>query len=160
MAAFGRLLPRRAKILHTSFAASSSKTLYPQPRFCHGFASQRQALNAFKDPIPVSTPKSTWFPHMVVLAGFLGGYVLDKAYADAGEVSAKSPLPSELPAAESPLPSESHTSYEDLEETAKKERRRLEDLLKSKGMQYGSYPKFTVAVKGQKVNSLVHNILH
>ena len=36
MAAFGRLLPRRAKILHTSFAASSSKTLNPQPRVCHG----------------------------------------------------------------------------------------------------------------------------
>lgn len=69
-------------------------------------------------------------------------------------------MPSELPAAESPLPSEPHASYGDLEETAKKERRRLEDLLKSKGMQYGSYPKFTVAVKGQKVNILASNMLH
>lgn len=156
MAAVRRLLLRRAKTLHGSFAASSSKTLNPnplflQPRFHHGFASQRQASNAFKDPIPVSAPKSTWFPHIVVLAGFLGSYVLDKAHADAGEVAAKSPMPSELPAAESPLPSEPHASYGDLEETAKKERRRLEDLLKSKGMQYGSYPKFTVAVKGQKI---------
>lgn len=33
---------------------------------------------------------------------------------------------------------------------ARKERCRLEDLIKSKGMQYGSYPQFTVAVKGQK----------
>lgn len=156
MAAVRRLLLRKAKTLHSSFAASSSKTLNPNPlflhpRFYHGFASQRQSSNAYKDPIPVSSPKSTWFPHMAVLAGFLGSYVLDQAYADGGEVAAKSPMPSELPAAESPLPSEPHASYGDLEETAKKERRRLEDLLKSKGMQYGSYPKFTVAVKGQKI---------
>lgn len=50
-----------------------------------------------------------------------------------------------------PLPSESPSSHVDLEEAARKERQRLEGLLKSKGMQYGSYPRFTVAVKGQKV---------
>ena len=50
----------------------------------------------------------------------------------------------------SPLPSES-PSHVDLEDTARKERQRLEALLKGKGMQYGSYPRFTVAVKGQKV---------
>lgn len=43
----------------------------------------------------------------------------------------------------------------DLEEVAKKERRRIEELLARKGMRYGSYPKFTVAVKGQKVNTLI-----
>lgn len=50
-----------------------------------------------------------------------------------------------------PLPSESPSNHVDLEEAARKERQRLEGLLKSKGMQYGSYPRFTVAVKGQKV---------
>lgn len=52
-----------------------------------------------------------------------------------------------------PMPSESPQtpSYNDLEETAKKERLRVEELLKSKGIRYGSYPRFTVAVKGQKV---------
>lgn len=49
------------------------------------------------------------------------------------------------------LPSESPSNHVDLEEAARKERQRLEGLLKSKGMQYGSYPRFTVAVKGQKV---------
>ncbi|WCJ20145.1 P-loop containing nucleoside triphosphate hydrolases superfamily protein [Euphorbia peplus] len=48
-------------------------------------------------------------------------------------------------------PSESPSKYKDLEEIAKKERERIESLLKSKGMNYGSYPRFTVAVKGQKV---------
>lgn len=49
------------------------------------------------------------------------------------------------------LPSESPASHEDLEETARKERRRIEELLKSKGVQHGSYPRFNVAIKGQKV---------
>ncbi|PON91300.1 Spastin [Trema orientale] len=50
-----------------------------------------------------------------------------------------------------PLPSESPATYVDLEEIAKKERQRIEELLKSKGIRSGSYPRFTVAVKGQKV---------
>lgn len=68
--------------------------------------------------------------------------------------SAKSPsLPesSEIP----PLPESSPTaSHHNLEEIAKKEKARLEDLLKRKGGQAGFYPRFTVAVKGQKVGSL------
>lgn len=52
---------------------------------------------------------------------------------------------------EIPAPPESVPSYKDLEETAKKERLRLEELLKSKGLRVGSYPRFIVAVKGQKV---------
>lgn len=42
-----------------------------------------------------------------------------------------------------------------MEAIAKKERTRLEELLKTKGMQYGSYPRFTVAVKGKKVIRLL-----
>ncbi|GJV28902.1 hypothetical protein Tco_1385350 [Tanacetum coccineum] len=42
-------------------------------------------------------------------------------------------------------------AHVDMEAIAKKERTWLEELLKSKGMPYGSYPRFTVAVKGQKV---------
>ncbi|KAL8469064.1 hypothetical protein ACS0TY_032052 [Phlomoides rotata] len=65
--------------------------------------------------------------------------------------SAKSP-----PLAESaeipPLPESSPaTNHQNLEEIARKEKARLEELLKSKGGQTGSYPRFTVAVKGQKV---------
>lgn len=50
-----------------------------------------------------------------------------------------------------PTPSESPASYVDLEEIAKKERQRIEELLKAKGIRYGSYPRFTLAIKGQKV---------
>ncbi|CAN4124163.1 unnamed protein product [Withania somnifera] len=82
---------------------------------------------------------STTIP--VILAGLLGVGVLDVVYADSDEVGPKVP-PSDSP----PIP-----SHNPLEETAKMERRRLEILLKSKGVKYGSYPRFNVAVKGQKV---------
>ncbi|XP_022720660.1 uncharacterized protein LOC111278295 isoform X4 [Durio zibethinus] len=75
-----------------------------------------------------------------VLAGLLGAGVIETAYSDADEVASKPPLPSEPPA-----------NHVNLEETAKKERQRIEELLKDKGMKNGSYPRFTVAVKGQKV---------
>ncbi|GJR86373.1 hypothetical protein Tco_0210384 [Tanacetum coccineum] len=64
----------------------------------------------------------------------------NEKYAKLAEAEAKSPLPSEAPA-----------THVDMEAIAKKERTRLEELLKSKGMPYSSYPRFTVAVKGQKV---------
>lgn len=56
-----------------------------------------------------------------------------------------------LQIAGSHLPSESPSGGENIEEMAKRERLRIEELLKSKGMQHGSFPKFSVAVKGQKV---------
>ncbi|XP_021903020.1 uncharacterized protein LOC110818406, partial [Carica papaya] len=75
-----------------------------------------------------------------VLIGLFGVGAVERAYADAEEAAAKPPLSSESP-----------TNYADLEEIAKKERQRIEELLKSKGIQHGSYPRFTVAVKGQKL---------
>ncbi|XP_015574307.1 cell division control protein 48 homolog D isoform X3 [Ricinus communis] len=54
-------------------------------------------------------------------------------------------------AAKPSLPSESPSSYKDLEEIATKERQRIEGLLKLRGIKNGSYPRFMVAVKGQKV---------
>lgn len=43
------------------------------------------------------------------------------------------------------------------EDLARKERKRIMELIQKKGMQRGSYPQFDVAVKGQKVvpNSVV-----
>jgi hypothetical protein len=38
-----------------------------------------------------------------------------------------------------------------VEDLARKERRRIMELIESQGMLPGSYPKFDVAVKGQKV---------
>lgn len=75
-----------------------------------------------------------------LLAGLFGAGAIETAYSDADEVASTPPLPSEPPA-----------NHVNLEETAKKERQRIEQLLKDKGMKHGSYPRFTVAVKGQKV---------
>ncbi|KAJ6401994.1 hypothetical protein OIU84_014132 [Salix udensis] len=83
-------------------------------------------------------------PHSLfpaLLASFIGVGMLQVARADSDEIASEPPLPSES----------SPSSYGDLEEIAKKERQRIEELLKSKGIKYGSYPRFTIAVKGQKV---------
>ncbi|KAE9599085.1 putative adenosinetriphosphatase [Lupinus albus] len=47
---------------------------------------------------------------------------------------------------------DSANKTEDVESIAVKERYRIEELLRSRGIRYGSYPRFTVAVKGQKVS--------
>ncbi|KAJ4976727.1 hypothetical protein NE237_001833 [Protea cynaroides] len=75
-----------------------------------------------------------------VLTGVLGFGLQQISHADADTVDPQVPLPSEFP-----------SSYTDLENIVKQERLRLEALLKSRGMFYGSYPRFTVAMKGQKV---------
>lgn len=62
----------------------------------------------------------------VFLAGILGSGLVEVAYADDGGV--------------------------DVHESARKERERIEELLRSRGIRFGSYPRFTVAVKGQKVS--------
>ncbi|KMT04093.1 hypothetical protein BVRB_8g185470 [Beta vulgaris subsp. vulgaris] len=148
MAIFSRLFTNRA----WRSAIASSKTINPtffsqsqpqslQPRLHHGHGTQQQLFNAFKGRIPISVSESTLsFCTPLVLAGILGAGILDVAYADTSEVSTKSSSPSEIP-----------STYDDLEETAKKERRKLEDLIRTKGMKYGSYPRFAVAVKGQKI---------
>ncbi|GKE41503.1 hypothetical protein Tco_1468787, partial [Tanacetum coccineum] len=76
-----------------------------------------------------------------MLVGLLGLGLVEVSYADAPEAEAE---------AKSPLPLEAPVTHVDMEAIAKKEPTRLEELLKSKGMPYGSYPRFTVAVKGQK----------
>lgn len=77
-----------------------------------------------------------------LLASFFGIRMMDVAYADSGEADSKEPLPPESSAA---------SSNDILQDIAKKERKRVNDLLWSKGGDYSSYPRFTVAVKGQKV---------
>ncbi|KAL5097436.1 hypothetical protein RYX36_001763 [Vicia faba] len=61
-----------------------------------------------------------------VLAGLFGIGMVETAYADKG--------------------------CEDVQEIAKKERERIQDLLKTRGIRQGSCPHFSVAVKGQKVS--------
>ncbi|XP_021770815.1 uncharacterized protein LOC110735002 [Chenopodium quinoa] len=144
MATFSRLFTRRA----CRSAISSSKTINPtclaqplQTRLYHGCGTQQQVTSAFIGCIPFSSFESTrslCIP--LVLASIVGVGILDVAYADTSEVSADSPLPPDIP-----------SSYDNLEEIAKKEQWRLEDLIRSKGMEYGSYPQFTVALKGEKI---------
>ncbi|MED6123958.1 hypothetical protein PIB30_054494 [Stylosanthes scabra] len=67
-----------------------------------------------------------------MLAGFLGIGLAETAYADADHGGV--------------------AGGEDVHGVAKKERERIEELLRKKGVRYGSYPRFTVAVKGQKVS--------
>ncbi|KAI3456506.1 hypothetical protein Pfo_013169 [Paulownia fortunei] len=92
-----------------------------------------------------------------VLAGLLGFGLLDVAFADGDEAAAKTPTPPPPPppaeSAKTPPPPESPpaSSHHNLEEIARREKARLEELLKSKGGRVGSYPRFTVSVKGQKV---------
>lgn len=50
-----------------------------------------------------------------------------------------------------PLPAKDLSTHADMEEIAKKERQRIEQLIRNKGMKYGACPRFTVGVKGQKV---------
>lgn len=117
-----------------------------------------------------------------VLAGLIGLGGLEVAYADSEEVyvhhfvgdfvncqcirghtciielillliyvlqaASKQGLPADAPA-------------NNMEDIAKKQRQQIDDLLKSKGIRRGSYPNFTVSVKGQKViESLLGCNLH
>ncbi|XP_050206297.1 uncharacterized protein LOC126655933 [Mercurialis annua] len=73
---------------------------------------------------------SAIFP--AALAGLFGFGMLQVAYAEEAD-------------------SHSASLYKHLEDIAKQERHRIEDSLKLKGLKTGAYPKFIVAVKGQKV---------
>lgn len=53
------------------------------------------------------------------------------------------------------FPQEDRQASAASEDVVLRERQRLEEFLRSKGMQPGSYPPFVVAVKGQKVLTLV-----
>ncbi|XP_026408434.1 katanin p60 ATPase-containing subunit A-like 1 isoform X1 [Papaver somniferum] len=81
----------------------------------------------------------------VFLAGGFGMGMLNISHADANEADVQAP------SAESPSTETPPSDFENLEKIVRQERLRLEDLLKSKGMLRGSYPPFSVAVKGQKV---------
>lgn len=125
---------RLARALHAHYRTLASSSLSPSPSLPHNGIFECHGRTFSSRSVP-----STTIP--AILAGLLGVGVLDVAFADSDEVGPKVPS-SDSP----PIP-----SHNPLEETAKQERRRLENLLKSKGVKSGSYPRFNVAVKGQKV---------
>ncbi|ONI09868.1 hypothetical protein PRUPE_4G015000 [Prunus persica] len=146
-----RLVVRTARNRNWRSIPTPSQTLNPRPRvrsrdllnprllyhraFEHQFHSSASAIQV---PNPNGSGRNLMFP--AALAGLLGVGGIEVAYADAAEEPSS---PAESPATE---------SHVDLEEIAKKQRQKIEDLLKSKGIRRGSYPQFTVAVKGQKVS--------
>lgn len=119
-----------------------SRNIAKNPRLLHlRPVEQQNYSNASEIQWPKWVPNGSRLSLLLpaLLASFLGVGGLQTAYADAEEPTAR------------PTPSESPASYVDLEEIAKKERQRIEELLKAKGIRYGSYPRFTLAIKGQKV---------
>ncbi|XP_018460775.1 uncharacterized protein LOC108831758 [Raphanus sativus] len=70
------------------------------------------------------------------------------AYADSDEANYKSSSPIDPPQHSSSVPADPPPNYADI---AKKERARIQELIQSKGSQYGSCPRFNVSVRGQKI---------
>ncbi|XP_058200353.1 cell division cycle protein 48 homolog [Rhododendron vialii] len=133
--------------IRTCRAMAASKTLTPSyapslqfQRRLHDRSFEQNAYALEGQRLTVDSGIPVLFSVPAILAGLFGVGLLEVAHADADEAHPKTLLPSESP-----------SSHVDLEEAARKERQRLEGLLKTKGMQYGSYPRFTVAVKGQKI---------
>ncbi|KAI4371158.1 hypothetical protein MLD38_019424 [Melastoma candidum] len=81
---------------------------------------------------------STYCLLPAALAGIFGAGSLQMVYADSME-GAEGPVPS---------PSEGR----DLEQIAKDERARVTNMMRSKGQPHGFIPRFSVAVKGQRVS--------
>ncbi|KAI3495164.1 hypothetical protein L1887_37371 [Cichorium endivia] len=138
MASYRRL----ARTIQICRSMEFRKTLtpsFPAPRHL-SYRTIKHNNHSYHDSSWGSTNSSRLNYLPAMLAGIFGLNLVDIAYADAPEGEAKTPLPPESP-----------STHVDMEAIAKKERTRLEELLKSKGMQYGSYPRFTVAVKGKKV---------
>ncbi|KAL6281989.1 hypothetical protein ACE6H2_012918 [Prunus campanulata] len=138
-----RSIPTPSQTLNTRTRVRSR--VLPNPRLLYHRAFEQQfhsSASEIQVPNPNGSGRNLMFP--AVLAGLLGVGGIEVAYADAAEKDISKPSsPSESPATE---------SHVDLEEIAKKQRQKIEDLLKSKGIRRGSYPQFTVAVKGQKVS--------
>ncbi|KAJ9169173.1 hypothetical protein P3X46_020634 [Hevea brasiliensis] len=138
MATFGRLV-RTARAWRE---IAYPKTLNLSRVRSHDFLRRLHHRSASEILRPLLLPNAdrTYSTLPAILSAFFGVGMLQVAYADSDQA-----------AAEPSLPSESPSSYKDLEEIAKQERQRIEELLKSKGVRFGYYPRFTVAVKGQKV---------
>uniref|UniRef100_A0A1J3CUS1 Proteasome-activating nucleotidase n=1 Tax=Noccaea caerulescens TaxID=107243 RepID=A0A1J3CUS1_NOCCA len=75
--------------------------------------------------------------HAVLGALFFSFGAIGIAYADSEEATEKSSVPIDPP-----------PNYVDV---SKKERARIEELIQSKGTRNGAYPRFNVAVRGQKI---------
>ncbi|KAF8086443.1 hypothetical protein N665_0625s0008 [Sinapis alba] len=102
---------------------------------------------------------SPWFSMAPAVFGAL--FSVGVAYADSDEANYKSSSPIDPPQhyadiskkdeqanGKSSSPIDPPPNYADI---AKKERARIQELIQSKGTQYGSFPRFNVSVRGQKI---------
>lgn len=114
--------------------ASPRRSTKPEPPPPCWRLSSAETPKFHTGPSPLS-------PAAFLLLGSAGGLVCSAQTALAEEGR-------HLPPA---APDSSEASGVDLEELVSAERKRIEELISSRGMQRGTYPPFTVAVKGQKV---------
>ncbi|XP_065637737.1 uncharacterized protein LOC111998138 [Quercus suber] len=117
---------------------------YRKPIKCHS----KSKSNA-SDVRPQRSDDSEISDILPAWAGWLGSIAVGIALASAEKADDKSPLPSKSsPSYEENAKKEQRMS----DENAKKEQQRIEELLRSKGMKRGLYPRISVASKGQKVS--------
>ncbi|XP_019098173.1 PREDICTED: 26S protease regulatory subunit 7-like isoform X1 [Camelina sativa] len=128
-----------------SYSKSMVPSSHPRARelrrcFYHGTFEQQS--NSKVNQVLRSCSTLNDSPCFSMAPAFLGALfsfgAIGVAYAESDEANDKSPT----------VPIDSPPNYVDI---AKKERARIEELIQSKGTQYGSYPRFNVAVRGQKV---------
>ncbi|XP_077217058.1 P-loop containing nucleoside triphosphate hydrolases superfamily protein isoform X3 [Tasmannia lanceolata] len=131
--------------LYSRAYPSSSTCKIPElrPRFYRNrLFSECRYPNTLEDLGLKSVSKMPRFCYslLAIVAGVSGMGMVEMSHADANEPDSQT---------RSALGSPSN--YDGMEKIASQERQRLEELLRNKGMQYGTYPSFTVAVKGQQV---------
>ncbi|KAL1198969.1 26S proteasome regulatory subunit S10B -like protein B [Cardamine amara subsp. amara] len=113
----------------------------PEIRRCfyHGnFKQSNSKVNEVLRSCSILNDSPCFSTAPAVLGALFSVGAIGVAYAESDEANVKSPAPIDPP-----------PNYVDI---AKKERARIEELISSKGTQYGSsYPRFNVAVRGQKI---------
>ncbi|KAF7811210.1 cell division control protein 48 [Senna tora] len=128
--------------------------LFQNPNFFTRLFAYSPPFPLHSRALPDAAGPCSSFP--AVLVGIFGAGVLNSAYADANESASEPSYPSTSPSSSEGVEGTVKTGPlsppEGLDETAKKERERILHLLRSRGIPYGSYPNFNVAVKGQKVS--------
>ncbi|KAL0364065.1 UNVERIFIED_CONTAM: Cell division cycle protein 48AF [Sesamum angustifolium] len=155
---------RSCRTIASAQTLSPRPSLSPSPRLPLTLPLYNRRFELHKQTYGSEGPKPRGLyelPFHTALAGLLGFGLVDVAFAESNEAAAESPPPPPPESAKTPLPPESAktppqespaaSSHHNLEEIARREKSRLEELLKSKGGRSGSYPRFTVSIKGQKV---------
>ncbi|KAH0435519.1 hypothetical protein IEQ34_026600 [Dendrobium chrysotoxum] len=142
-----------SRLARTGAAAGRSSN--PDCRFAPRFLTlvEQQRHRDYSSGTTSSSPCFSSLLPIVFAAGAVGVASVDASFADSGEVLA-SPMQKTLVCLLLHFLGSLFNLYFEYLETEKLaagERQRLEELLKSRGMQWGSYPPFTVDVRGPKV---------